>query len=747
MRDLTLSFSGGVPWWVALALVTVAIIVIVWAYRRNRDRLSSRQLAYLTLLRGVLLALLLCCLVEPVLSYRASPYTDAPVLFLVDVSKSMSIPDMPGRRPRIEAALEPWIGPQHLTKELERKFAVHYYVFDAGTRRLAGADELERQEASGEMTLIGEAFISATAQTGADEPTGIVMLTDGANLSSLDPVSQARAIGAPVYVVAVGDTAASHKGKPDLAVVDVAGERFMSLNAENEIVVTLEQRGYTGQTVTVEVTDGDRQVAAESVEIDDTSMDVQMRVTPTELGKHTFETVARPFDSEEITENNKRNFSAIVEKRQLAVLYIEGTPRWEYKFLKRALEREPIVNFTGFVRGKSDLFIRQGERVGNGAMPVSAEEFAPFDLVILGDLSPALLSGGQMRALRDAVIEQGKGFVMLPGARSTEAGGFGGTPLAEIVPALPLDSEGGSVVGDFVPRLTSEGRDHPIFAGLSSGTTISASSMPGCLVLARPGAGASVLAVHPSERRNGSPLPICLTQTAGRGRTMVMATDSTWRWRMGSRDGTRERSLHTRFWGQAVRWLTGTQDESGDDDMPFIAYTSQDYYEPGQSVVLYARIRRKDDETGAETDVTARVRSPSGETMTSPLDYVAGSSGLYQAKLSFADAGMYTTDVSAATRDGQPVGDDTAVFFIGRPYGEFDRIEMNERLLRTLAAETGGAFYTPDRSSSIPADIVETAARRAILTEKKFARMPSIYGLMVACASMEWFLRKRRGLM
>ena len=759
MRDVGLTFTGGFPAWGALGLSCLAAALIYWAYRRNRERLSRSQAIALPLLRGGLLLLLLGCLVEPVLSYRTVPHREAPVAFLVDVSKSMSIADAGGPdapRSRLQAAIEPWIGGGRLASKLERRFSVHYFAFDASTRPVAGRADLAQQEAAGEMTLVGEALASAKRQTGSDDLAGMVLLTDGADHSGADPMAMAREVATPVYVVAVGEVQASFEGKPDLAVVDVQAERFMSVNADNEVTVTLDQRGFDAQTATVEVLDGDQLMTSETVELAGAQIEIQLQIRPADLGKRTFEVRARPFDTEELLENNRRKLSAIVEKRHLAVLYVEGTPRWEYKFLKRTFERDPVVQFTGFVRGRSDLFVRQGERVGQGVLPVSVEGFDPFDVILIGDVSPALFSATQLEAIRDAVRDHGKGLVLIPGPRVRDDGGFGRTALSEVLPAWLTDDESYTTAGDFVPRLSVEGRDHPVCAGLDALLTNSrATPLPGCFVLTPPRPGASVVAVHSArEARDGHLLPLCVVQRVGEGRAMTMGLDGTWHWRMGPKVNADTRALHTRLWGQAVRWLAG-RDEDAPGDMPFIAYASRDYYEAGEVSILYARLGRQDkDETeappeaalAAEPEVTAEVRAPSGALLNTPLERVAGSAGLYKAQLSFTDPGEYVAKVTAV-QDAAPVGEDTAAFFIGRPYGEFDQIEMNERLLRNLAFETGGAFYTPQSASRIPEDMVAVASRRGVFVEREFARMPGVYLAMVVCATIEWFLRKRRGLM
>ena len=750
MRDVDLAFSGAVPVWIGLASIAAVSVVVWWAYKRNRHQLTGIQIFFLPLLRGVLLLLLLCCLVEPVLSYRATSDAQPPVLFLMDTSRSMSIADAPGGVERLDSALQPWLGADGLANRIEQQFPVHYYAFDARTRQLDGHGLLANQSARGQMTLLGEALASATALAGTSEASGIVLLTDGAHQSTVDPVAQARAIGAPIYVVAVGAVQASHVGKPDLAILDVVGDRFMSLNAENSLAVRLEHRGDTGETATVEVFDEDRLMAVETLEWASQGAgagthEVELRVKPEILGKRVFEVAVRPFDSEELIENNRREFPAIVEKRHISVLYVEGNPRWEYKFLKRALERDPSVQFTGFIRGRSDLFVRQGQEVGGGVLPTTSDEFSAYDVLILGDVSPDLFSRAQLESMCEVVQERGKGLILLPGTQSREGGGFESTPLAQVLPATVTSESPYAVAGEFVPRLTSAGREHPVFAGLgprfSGGSRL---ALPNCLVLTEPGPASSVLAVHPHADRRGKPLPVCLVQTSGKGRTLVMGIDNTWRWRMDAARGPEVHSLYVRFWAQAVRWVAGRQEE-GAEDVPFIAYAGRESYDPGEPVVLYARVRVEGDK-GAEADVTADVTGPLGTVLAAALEYVPGSGGLYKTTLSFDDPGEYAAHVSAA-KDGEPLGEDTTTFFMGHPYGEFDKVDMNEQLLRTLAFETGGEFHTPESAAAIPDALMETAAQTGVFVERDVARMPGVYGAMVACAAIEWFLRKRRGLM
>jgi len=739
MSGIGIGLSGALPGWALTVAATPALAVVLWAYRRNRDHVSKAQLASLAALRVVLVLLLLCCLAEPVLSYRAMPKEDTPVFFLVDVSQSMSLNDTPDGRTRLDAALDPWIGDKGLLGEVARRFAVRTFAFDAGVREQDSPGALDTLDPDGEMTLIAEAISGAVSHDADLDPAALILLTDGQDQSRSDAVAVVRERGIPVYVVAVGEVETAASEHPDVAITDVVGERFMTVKAENELIVKIEQHGYTGMVLPLELRLNGEVLAAENIELADTAVEVALRFTPTMPGKQVFEVLATPSAQETITQNNRRAYAAVLGDKQLSVVYLEGTPRWEYKFVKRAFERDPAVIFTGFVRGNADEFIRQGEKVGEGRLPMADADFAGFDLIVVGDLAPSMISRGQQDAIVRAVTEHGAGFLLIGGPLSREDDGFRDTALANILPAIP-SSVAQPVAGDFTPQLTADGNEHPILAGLD---LIGTPLLPGCLVLERLSPGASILAAHPFEFRNAVQLPVCVVQYAGKGRSMIMAVDSTWRWRMAAPD-TESGDLHARFWRQAVRWLTGQEDASL-GGAPFIAYTSRDYYDAGEEAVLFARTQPSADGT-VEADVAAEIRTPSGRTANTPLEFVAGSGGLYRARVPLDEPGAYEAHVTGR-RDEQILGEDTATFYLGEPHREFDRVAMNESLLRAIAFESGGAFYALGDEGAIPEDLTQGATARARFVEKHIAHMPILYFALVACASVEWFYRKRRGLM
>ncbi|HEO69655.1 MAG TPA: hypothetical protein ENN80_00210, partial [Candidatus Hydrogenedentes bacterium] len=465
MNAVRLDFVGGYPVWALLLGSVLALGGVVWAYRRDCERLPKRQRLLLTILRAALILLLICCLADPVLNYSATKREDMPVAVVIDVSQSMSVRDTPGRSSRLDSALEPCLGTPGVFHRLGRRFFVRYFTFDAGLRELEDPRHIGELEPTGEMTLMADALRATADLCAGQSLAGVLLLSDGADQSTLDAAAEARALGAPIFVIAAGQVATSIAQNPDVAVADVAGDRFMTVGVQHELAVRIEQHGYEGRAVALELRLEGETLDAKKVALDGAAQEVMLEFGLDTPGKHVLEVVTEPFEDEEITQNNRREFTCIMTKGTARVLYIEGAPRWEYKFIKRVIERDPGFSFTGFVRSNPDLLIRQGESIGAGAIPFTQDEFHLFDLVILGDVPPDGLSTNQLRAIRDAVLEHGTGFLLIPGARSNDARGFGDTPLADILPVWP-DPEAEPIAGEFHMRLTPDGVDHPLFAGI-----------------------------------------------------------------------------------------------------------------------------------------------------------------------------------------------------------------------------------------------------------------------------------------
>jgi len=225
-------------------------------------------------------------------------------------------------------------------------------------------------------------------------------------------------------------------------------------------------------------------------------------------------------------------------------------------------------------------------------------------------------------------------------------------------------------------------------------------------------------------------------QRFGRGKSMALMTASTWRWRMGLefRD-----NFHEQFWRQMLRWLVS------DVDGPVTMETDKHSYSSEEAVVVRAAVRDPSFLELNNAQVSAQVKSPSGQVSVIPLAWDVNREGQYTAAYRPAEEGIYEVSVDAQ-QSGKSVGTAKTNFRVAESTEEFHNAGMNAGLLKELAEGTGGRFYSPKDVSTLPEDIsyVDNGASR--VEEKELWDMPLFFLLMIAAAGAEWSLRKRKGL-
>jgi uncharacterized membrane protein len=258
------------------------------------------------------------------------------------------------------------------------------------------------------------------------------------------------------------------------------------------------------------------------------------------------------------------------------VLYVEGTPRWEYRYVKNAMLRQPSVRISCLLTGAGPGFAQEGSRTDPRIgfpgpvqrFPDKAEDMEAFDVLLLGDLDPHLFSDAQFKMIAD-FVRKGGGFGMLAGPRYTPSA-YRKTPLAELLPVnvekVEPDGKNAQFPDGFQPALTDAGRASPIFRAWQAGREARETNGAGAEkdyeplywycrgVAARPAAdGAEVLATHPTTRVvDGNPLPLLVVGHCGKGRTLFSGIDDSWRWRFAASD-----AVFANYWLEQLRYLVG----------------------------------------------------------------------------------------------------------------------------------------------------------------------------------------------
>lgn len=585
---------------VGVAFVVAIAGLAFMAWRRSGYR---PLMGWLELLRVIIAIAIALTLLQPEWLETFKPETKPTLVVLHDVSGSMSTKDVvdkarPAAEPKSrEETVKPLIDAK-LWEPLKERMDVVIEPFSS------------TQTPAAEGTDIQAALLDVLEK----QPNlkALVLISDGDWNTGLPPSQAAtrlRMREAPVFAVPVG----AETRLPDVELTSfdvptfaVAGKPLripfaIDSSLPRDEVVMLEMRASSGEIITKEVTlpaMGRLQdaIAWKPEKPGEVKLTLSIPKTP----------------NERYPENNTQEAALAVRKEQLHVLVIESFPRWEYRYLRNALERDPGVEV-------SCLLLHPGlGKMGSGRGYLNAfpkdEELTKYDVVFLGDVG---LANGQLKpehcaALQKLVRDQAGGLVFMPGFHGFQAS-LRETPLEDLVPVL-LDGAqargwGSSSPGKF--SLTEAGT-RSLLTKLEDTDEASArvwSSLPGFQWYApalRAKAGSEILATHGTESNQFGRVPLIVTKTYGAGKILFMGTDGAWRWRRGVED-----KYHYRFWGQVVRWMAYQRNMSSGDKMRL--FYSPDRPRTGDVLTLNANVMSLTGEPLRDGVVIAQIAAPSGK--------------------------------------------------------------------------------------------------------------------------------------
>ncbi|MFV2067968.1 MAG: hypothetical protein ACC645_13425 [Pirellulales bacterium] len=486
---------------------------------------------------------------------------------------------------------------------------------------------------------------------------GIVLASDGDWNLGEPPVhaaSQLRAEQVPVFTVAAGSPSRLpdvELARVDLPAFAVVGKPLRipvglvsSLPRDDDVTITLTPS--TGQTVTLQAT-----IPAMG------RVDTVLSWTPQQTGDFELTVDVPPHEDEVHRENNRRVLPIQVRDEAIRVLLVESLPRWEYRYLRNALERDPGVEVTSL------LFQPGLSKVGGGhgyvgAFPSTADELARFDVLFLGDvgIEDGELTVEQCRLIKGLIQNQASGLILMPGPGGRQLS-LAATELGELFPVV-FDAAQGGGWGSRLPaqfELTLAGR-RSLLTKLENSEQANSrlwETLPGFhwyAPIVRAKAGSEVLATHRSESNRFGPIPLLVAKTYGTGKVLLMGTDGAWRWRRGVED-----KYHYRFWGQVARWMAYQRSMAYDQHMRL--FFSPDRPRVDDVVTLNANVMTATGEPLEGGDVMVQAVAPSGKTERIRLAPASDAWGLFSGSFAPWEAGPYEltlvcreTDASLETR-------------------------------------------------------------------------------------------------
>lgn len=736
----------GTPWPIPLALLAVGAAVAVLAYRRAPGRAARAQRLALAALRAGVMAALSFALARPTLVVPTVVPQQNFLAVLVDDSRSMQIPDEGGRT-RGAVAAELLASDAALLARLDQQFKVRLYRFSSGTERVASTAELAF---GGERTRLGAALDRVRQDLSGAPLAGVALFTDGAdNAESAlsEAVLQLRAARVPVYAVGLGR---ERLGK-DIEVSRLDVPRSALAGSTLIADVLLVQSGYDNSSVPVYVEESGRIVAADTVRMPrDGALAVHLPFTLTGTGPRRIRVRIPPQSGEQVTENNTRDALVYVDDRRHKVLYFEGEPRFEAKFIRRAVQDDRALHLVVLQRTAENKFLRldvdsPDELVAG--FPKTREELFRYRGLILGSIEASQFTHDQLQMIRDFVGERGGGLLLLGGRLAFAEGGYAGTPVADVVPfelgpKPPDDGDSTGYLVEVKVETTPAGRGHPAMqlAGTARSSAERWKTLPALTMVNRIGAakaGATLLLTG-RPHGGGSALPVLAFERYGRGKALALTAQDSWLWQMHA-DIPVEDQTHETLWRQLLRWLVSGVPE------PVTVTLSADRVEPGDSVTVTAAVTDSAYAGVNGASVIARVTTPNGREYQVPLEWTVLRDGEYRGWFLADGVGTYRVTVEAQ-RAGRALGAGDGYVEAGSLGAEFFSASMRRQVLERLAQETGGRFYTPADVAALPEDVRYTESGATVFEQHDLWDMPATFLLLLALLGVEWGWRRARGL-
>ncbi len=803
-------FTYFLPGWIVVLGIGVVIGITVYVYLRIARPLHPRYRFLLILLRITAASILLGCLLAPVVIEKKDITPPTHLSILVDTSRSMQLVDASmseipiSRLSQVNQLL--FNVPGQFLQTLQDRFEVHLYPFNTRLQQsvlLAQEDDAPPPQfgAEGALTDIGGAIREAASAWKGQQTAGIVLITDGAHNSGRFPLETITALEVPIYPIGVG----SVEPPKDIQIQRVDYTPIAYTNHESVIRVNVVQTGYTGKTTQLSLWEVESKRLVDAVTLTfsshqevnavdaSTKQMVELKLTPQAEGNFQYSVTLPTLDGELTEANNQKTFSMKVVKARLNVFYLEGRPRWDYTFLKRTLERDPDIEATCAILSSNRLKRLPVDSVLNRLdgyypqatpasetprFPETLAELSKYDVLILGDLGAEHLTETQQRAIVDFVEMQGKPVIFLPSRNMLGVNGLGNTELAQL---LPIDiPKNGCRIEDteFTAQLTQSGAFHPMLqladtqmavsnrqsAKESLGTTTKTSlltadsrhliaNMP---ALSRSFSGFRLRGGATALMENGKGMPILILQRAGLGKSLMIAAEGFWNWGFGVKTfkDTRYHAIYPRFWAQVLRWMATNTDDKNvylttdaatyaiGDTVKVTAYLYSETYQPQAGATVQIEVVPPN---GPPFQLQINAATESTNEMLSQPDTIANMSNLYTAQFVLLQNGKYR--IRATGRSGNlKLGEDQIDIYAHPQLAELENPQLNEDLLKQLAGQTGGAYFTMADAESLPENIANVQNPIFVDAERELWAHPLIFITVLGLLGTEWFLRKRIGL-
>lgn len=763
-------WQHALPGWQWMLIVIAAVFVAALSYRH----LDASRVARvgLVIIRGAVLLAVVVLLAGPVMILPDVNIEKDRLLMLVDRSQSMTVADC---RLDPDPSLKPVSRDQVLRKAIERQadvfsdpdFLHHRQItwlgFDSTTYGISGpgvtGKELIWAAATGRTTDIRSAIDQALQTVGGSPVAGVVLMTDGRSTqaTSMQFVRRLQRQAVRIYPVPLGGDVQT----VDLAIrrVDVSQRAFVNDDVPVRVLVGRFRHDVQSRfdMLRLELIDEQTRQVLDEHNLSDNGGEqaVVLKGRSAVIGPINWRvnlSAELPYAGvvDPVPDNNTALVVVEMISRPIRLLYIEGYPRWEYRYLKNMLVRETSISSSIMLTSADHRFIQEGNKPIT-RLPETSEEWAQFDVIIIGDVPHDYLSRQQMIQLRDHMAGRGGGLIWIGGDHYTPHR-YEGTLMADMLAMVrPGDvkrTDAGSGVSMYPTVLADSLNVLQLkHDGSSSGWP---SALPPLhwvqdVGLIKPTAG--IIAASRSSdlqavgSENESSLPLVIRMPFGAGQSVYIATDETWRWRYGQGGHYFEQ-----FWIGLIRMMGRHRIQQHGQQAQF--NVGQARVEQGQAVAIELEIedplllQQHLPRILVAVDQILDGRSQRFE-MVDLAQVVSSqlpsSDGRYRGTWKPSLPGRYRLQVVEPVLDELQL---SSVIEVIQHGDEMQEVRPDHIRLYQLAEQTGGKVVGIDELDTLVKTVTSRATATSNDLSEPLARSPMTFLVIIVLLTTEWVGRK-----
>jgi uncharacterized membrane protein len=725
------------PWLIAISLGLMMPLAL-WFFWTSLRRVSSKpQKVFLFFLRVAAFTLLLIILLRPELEFKKSHSLKNHIAVLLDNSKSLSIKTFPKEVPRIDLIRKTLESNKNYFDQLRKDFQVDTYFVSDGIEKVSS--KLEDYQAHRPYTDFRRVLEELNKVYENKSLQGVFLFSDGADLAqepeeiSPDILKSLAKINGPVHTLQAG----SNDQFRDLALESVSAPDFGFVQQPVRLSLTVFSSALGNRNVPLVLKEDDRILVSKIIEIreDQNKYKVDLQFTPRKMGKHIYTLNLPRFAEESILTNNQKEFEVDVARDRIRILHLNGRPAWDSRYLREVLANNPRVDLLSFfiLRNLGDDVVAPTSELSLIPFPSNLlfdDYLNSFDLVIFQNFKyEPFIDKKYLSNIRN-YVEQGGAFLMVGGELSFQGGSYSRTPIEDILPVSFKDVATRFIDKEFLPIISENFSNHPILRLEKELNDEVWSALP-------PLHGANQGLVANKDAyvllENESESPILVAGEFGKGRTALLATDSSWNWSFTKAGGGGR--YFQRFWNNVIDWLIAEP-----KTRRLQLESDKERYREEEQVLIKFKLLKENYQPAINITGKLTLSSRSGEVVTKELktDELGGQVFPFLPE----QAGFYEAIIDIEGLQ------EKIMFSVLKDNAEFEKPLVNDFVLKKIAQVSGGQYKMLDGTNDLsalqfknPEIKVKSHSRSFSLWENWWA-----YGFVAGFLFLDWWLRRKAGL-